>query len=86
MKIMLFTTPACSYCGPAKELLKTSGIQGVEYIDATENLELAETYGVRSVPCVILSKCSGNQSFVGLDKIQEFIEIMKEGKNCKCGH
>ncbi|MGL6064497.1 MAG: glutaredoxin family protein [Fusobacteriaceae bacterium] len=86
MKIILFTTPVCGYCGPAKELLEASGIQGIEYIDATKNTELAATYGIRSVPCVILSKCSGNQSFVGLDQIQEFVEMMKEAKGCGCGH
>ncbi len=86
MKIILFTTPTCGFCGPAKELLGASGIAGIEYIDATENLELAKSYGVRSVPCVVLSKCSGNQSFVGLDQIQEFIDTMKNSKGCGCSH
>lgn len=84
MKILFFTTPTCTYCGPAKELVKASGIEGIEYIDATENKELAKSYGIRSVPSLVLAKPDGNQSFVGIDQIQEFIEMNKKSENCSC--
>ncbi len=84
MKILFFITPTCTYCGPAKELVKASGIEGIEYIDATENKELAKSYGVRSVPSIVLSKPDRNQIFVGIDQIEEFIVKNKELKNCSC--
>lgn len=83
MRIMLFTTPTCQYCTPAKEAL--SAIPNVEVIDATQNMELAGEYGIRSVPTLIVAKCSGAQSFVGLDKILEFVEAMKGSTGCGCG-
>ncbi|MGL4402628.1 MAG: glutaredoxin family protein [Fusobacteriaceae bacterium] len=85
MRIMLFTTPTCQYCAPAKELLQASGIEGIEYINAVENMELAKEFGIRSVPALIVSKCSGNQSFVGLDQIQSFIESTQGSAGCGCG-
>lgn len=82
MRIMLFTTPTCQYCAPAKDALST--MPNVEIIDATENMELAVEFGIRSVPTLIVSKCSGTESFVGLDKILEFVKA-KQGTGCGCG-
>lgn len=86
MRIMLFTTPTCHYCGPAKEML--AEVEGVEYIDATENMELAAEYGIRAVPTLIVAKCSGAYKFTGLEEIQEYIAGSKEssGCGCSCGH
>ncbi|MGL4534442.1 MAG: glutaredoxin domain-containing protein [Fusobacteriaceae bacterium] len=83
MRRILFTTPTCQYCAPAKEAL--SVIEGIEYIDATENLELAREFGVRSVPALVISKCSGNEVLVGLEEIQEYIELTKNSSGCGCG-
>lgn len=83
MKIMLFTTPTCQYCGPAKELLEASGTK-FDYIDATENMDLAKQYQIRSVPALIVSKCSGTQSYIGIDQIQAFIEATKNVSGCGC--
>ncbi|MBC2855729.1 MAG: glutaredoxin domain-containing protein [Cetobacterium sp.] len=87
MKIMLFTTPTCQYCGPAKELL--TDVDGVEYIDATQNLDLAQMYGIRSVPALVVEKCSGAQVFTGLDQISQFVDNQANpsgGCGCSCGH
>lgn len=85
MRIMLFTTTTCPHCGPAKELLKNSCIENIEYITASENMDLVSEFEIRSVPTVVLSKCSGNQSFVGVDEIKKFIEMMEKDSSCGCG-
>lgn len=85
MKIMLFTTPTCQYCAPAKELLEASGVN-FEYIDATQNMDLAKQYQIRSVPALIVSKCSGTQSYVGIDQIEAYIEASKGVTGCGCNH
>ncbi|MBC2851218.1 thioredoxin family protein [Cetobacterium sp. 8H] len=87
MKIMLFTTPTCQYCGPAKELLADT--EGVEIINALENQDLAGMYGIRSVPSLVVEKCSGTNVFVGLDQIAKYIDESENtsgGCGCNCGH
>ena len=84
MKIMLFTTNTCGYCGPAKELLSKANIPNIDYINASENLALAKEYGIRSVPSLVVSKCDGNQVYLGLDEIQKFIETMSKDAGCGC--
>ena len=87
MRIMLFTTPTCQYCGPAKELLADT--EGVEIINAMENQELAGMYGIRAVPCLIVEKCSGTKTFIGLDQIAQFVDEnghSSGGCGCSCGH
>ncbi|SKA08201.1 Glutaredoxin [Cetobacterium ceti] len=87
MKIMLFTTPTCQYCGPAKELVKN--IENIEILNAMENLDLAELYGIRSVPALVLEKCSGNEVLVGLEQITNFVENEENFSGncgCNCGH
>lgn len=85
MKIMLFTTNTCPHCEPAKELLKNSKVTGIEYINASENMELTKEFEIRSVPTLVVSKCSGNQHFVGVDEIKNFIKSMEDGTGCGCG-
>lgn len=85
MRILLFTTPTCQYCAPAKELLIASKIEGIEYINATENMDLAKEFKIRSVPALVISKCSGSETFVGIDQIQDFIEKNKNSSGCQCG-
>ena len=86
MKIMLFTTPTCQYCPPAKELL--TEVKEVLYLNAQDNIELAKQYGVRSVPTLVIEKCSGNKVYVGIDEIKEFVDGLgeEEEHQCGCGH
>ncbi|MCJ8342167.1 MAG: glutaredoxin family protein [Cetobacterium sp.] len=73
MKIMLFTLPTCKYCIPAKELLKDK--QEVEIINLEANEDLAVKYGIRSVPTLVVEHdCCSVSTYVGLDKIQNFIK------------
>lgn len=85
MKIMLFTLPTCSYCVPAKELLKDK--KEVEIINLKDHEELAVKYGIRSVPALVVEECCGSvTTYVGLDKIEKFVqEKMKTESSCSCG-
>lgn len=88
MRLILFTTPTCQYCGPAKELL--ADIPEVEYINAVENMREAAKYGIRSVPALVIEKCSGVQTLTGLDQIAKFVDERESASShscgCSCGH
>jgi thiol-disulfide isomerase/thioredoxin len=51
---LLFVTPDCPHCATVKhalgELLKEGQVGQVRVVDASENTELAQEYGVRSAP------------------------------------
>lgn len=82
MKIMLFTLPTCKYCTPAKELLKDR--KDVEIVNLENHEDLAVKYGIRSVPALVTEECSGFTTYIGLDKIQEFIKDNASSNSC-CG-
>lgn len=83
MKKMLFTSPTCKYCVPAKEML--SDDKDVEIINVMENEALAVKYGIRSVPTLVVDKCSGPEIYVGLDKITSFVnKKVEENGSCGC--
>ncbi|WP_221892238.1 glutaredoxin [Cetobacterium sp. 8H] len=82
MKIMLFTLPTCKYCTPAKELLKDK--KEVEIINLDDSEELGVKYGIRSVPTLVAEDCNGVTTYVGLDRIEKFVEEKMASKSC-CG-
>lgn len=72
--LFLFTTKTCPNCRAAKEALK-----GMDYvaIDAEENQELAEKYGIMQAPTLV--KVDGNavKKFVNASNIRKFAEAVK---------
>lgn len=82
MKILLFTLPTCKYCIPAKELLKDK--KEVEIINLDNNENLAVKYGIRSVPALVVEECSGFTTYIGLEKIENFVKEKMASKSC-CG-
>lgn len=82
MRIMLFTSPNCKYCGPAKELLADK--DNIEYVNVLENEELAVMYGVRAVPTLVVEKCSGTEMYTGLDEIVRFVDEGGNISSCGC--
>lgn len=63
-EILLFTTRTCPNCKAAKELLDRAGICYTPVL-AEERPELAEEYGVRQAPTVVLSGAGSPDSWRG---------------------
>lgn len=82
MKTMLFTLPTCKYCVPAKELLKDQ--KDIEVINLENNPDLAVKYGIRSVPALVVEKCDGFTTYIGLDKIENYKKEKVSASCCGC--
>ena len=76
MKVIVFSSSWCSKCSPYKEQLKKAGIE-FDPIDVDENMEMAASYGVRSLPTTVIEDDSGTEVFrtVGpnLKEVKEFL-------------
>ena len=72
-EVMLFTTKTCPNCGAAKAVMDKSGI-GYTVIDAEENTELTEAYGVRQAPTLVAVKGNAFERFAGVSEIRKYIE------------
>ena len=69
-KLMLFTTKICPSCPKAKEELKD--INEIEHIDAHENMELSQKYGVRAVPTLVIVKGGQHKNYSGIQDIIKY--------------
>ena len=56
--LYLFTTKTCPNCKAAKEFLKDVDYQ---IIDAEENEEMSDKYGIMTLPCKLWQRRPGNQ-------------------------
>lgn len=67
----LFTTKTCPNCRIAKEMLK-----GEEYvvIDAEENQELVQKYGVRQAPTLVVVDGTHTEKYVNASNIKQFVD------------
>ncbi len=70
----LFTTKTCPNCRIAKEFLK-----GVDYqvIDAEENPELSDEFGIMQAPTLVLVKDGKIEKFVNASNIKRFADSRK---------
>lgn len=70
----LFTTKTCPNCSVAKELLKDT-----EYvlIDAEENMELTQKYGVMQAPTLVIADKDRVQKFVNVSNITKYVTESK---------
>lgn len=57
MNNLLFTTPFCSNCKPLKKQLQDRGIE-YEEVNAIQQKELVEKYGVKGVPSMVVREYS----------------------------
>ncbi len=70
----LFTTKTCPNCGMAKELLKDTSYV---LIDAEENMELTQKYGVMQAPTLVISNGDNVKKFVNVSNITKYVEESK---------
>ena len=67
----LFTTKTCPNCAMAKEILKD---QEYVVIDAEENVELAQQYGVMQAPTLVVVDGEHTKKYVNASNIQKFVD------------
>lgn len=69
--VYLFTTKTCPNCKIAKEFLK-----GEEYqvVDAEENPELSNAYGIMQAPTLVLVKNGEVQKYVNASNIKKYVD------------
>ncbi len=71
-KILLFTTKTCPNCPQAKDELKK--FEEIEHIDAHDNMEMAQEYGIRTVPTLIVLNNGNVNHYTGLSGILKYKE------------
>jgi len=67
VKIIVFTSPMCPHCPPAKRVVEEVVAEigkniEVEYIDVMKEPEKAAEYGIMAVPTIVID---GEVAFVG---------------------
>ena len=70
---VLFTTPYCATCGPVEERVRAAdpGARVVR-VDATREPHLADAFGVRTAPTVVLADAAGRvqRRLVGAEAVR----------------
>ena len=79
MKLLKFTASWCPSCKQQSKILEDFNNIPVEEIDVEEQFELANEYGIRNLPTMILLDNEGKEKyrFIGvttLDKIRDFLK------------
>ena len=76
--MFLFTTKTCPNCKVAKEFLKN---EDYKVVDAEENPELSDAYGIMQAPTLVLVKNGKIEKFVNASNIKKFVDARKEQKD-----
>ena len=71
----LFTRKTCPNCRMAKMLLDKKGY-AYEVVDAEENVDLTNAFGVKSAPTLIVPTSDGVQVFTNVSNIKAYIESL----------
>ena len=69
----LFTTKTCPNCKLAKEYLKN---EKYVVVDAEENMELAQRYGVMQAPTLVVVNGDSHKQYVNASNIKKYAESM----------
>jgi glutaredoxin len=67
----LFTTKTCPNCVAAKRIL---GDESYVQIDAEENAELVEKYGVMQAPTLVVVENNRAKKYVNASNIKKYVE------------
>ena len=73
---VVFTTPFCASCGPVKEQLAEQDPSAeIVTVDATREPHLADAFGVRSAPTVLLADRAGTVQarLVGAPAVRDYL-------------
>ncbi len=73
---VVFTTPFCAACGPVKERLAADDpMANIVTVDATREPHLADAFGVRSAPTVLLADADGEVKarLVGAPAVRDYL-------------
>ena len=73
--LYLFTTKTCPNCKIAKEFLKDEQYQ---VVDAEENPELSDAYGIMQAPTLVLVKDGEIRKFVNASNIKKYVDSRKK--------
>ncbi len=68
----LFTTKACPNCSIAKKMLSS---EQYVLIDAEENIELAQKYGVMQAPTLVVIRGEKAHKYVNASNIQKYVNL-----------
>ena len=75
-RTILFATPTCPNCKIAMPLLEKAGV-AYEKIYATEQPELAKSYGVMQAPTLIVPDGDGFKKYTGVGEIKSYINSLQ---------
>ena len=76
-RILLFKTPTCPNCKAAGALLDRAGV-GYEALNANDERELVEKYGVRQAPTLVLLHGDSFEKFRGVSDIKGWLMNLKK--------
>ena len=69
--LFLFTTKTCPNCKAAKEFLKD---ENYKVVDAEENPDLSDAYGIMQAPTLVLVKDGEIKKFVNASNIKKYVD------------
>ena len=72
-QLLLFTAKNCPNCKTAKAFLNDAGIKYVQ-IDAEENVDLCDKYGVEFAPTLVAVGKNEVQKMTNASEIRKFVE------------
>ncbi len=70
---LLFTTQSCPNCRVAKDLLTKAGVK-YEIVDAEASPALANHYGIRQAPTLVIGQSGEAQKYAGIGSIRKHLE------------
>ena len=71
--ILLFGTKTCPNCKTAKIILEKANIAYI-FVDADENKEVTNAYGVKKAPTLLVPTEAGYEKFDNISLIKKFAE------------
>ena len=73
--VYLFTTSTCPNCKIAKQML-----EGQEYqvVDAEQNLDLVQKYGIRQAPTLVIDDGVHTKKYVNASNIQRYVDELED--------